>query len=190
MNGKIIVYTGPMFSSKSAMLLLFAYERSLIAGKKIVALKPKIDNRFGDTYITSRTFGKIAAKNISNISELKNYDADVYIIDEFQFLEGDIFIIQEMANCGKIFHISGLDMTAEGKPFGLMPELLAIADKVNKEIAICEDCKEDNAIYSFYLGEKDEDILVGNKEYIALCRNCWRKRMEAKKRGIIWVVLN
>ena len=70
MNGKIIVYTGPMFSSKSVMML-FAFERGTIAEKKVIALKPKIDDRFGEDFITSRSFGKIPAKNISNISECR-----------------------------------------------------------------------------------------------------------------------
>ena len=185
MNGKITVYTGPMFSSKSVMMF-FAYDRGVIAEKKVLAFKPKLDERFGANVIKSRSLEQtLEAINISDISELLNYDADVYIIDEFQFLEGNVLTIQEMANNGKIFHISGLDMTDDGKPFGHMPELLAIADQVNKGVAVCNDCKQENAIYSFFLGKKDKDIVVGNKEYISLCRSCWKKRMEMKKKGIV-----
>jgi len=185
MNGKITVYTGPMFSSKSVMMF-FAYDKSKIADKKVLAFKPKKDDRFGSGVIKSRSLEQtLEAINISDLSELQNYDADVYIIDEFQFLEGDIFIIQRMANEGKIFHISGLDMTAEGKPFGLMPELLAIADQVNKGVAICNDCKQENAIHSYFLGKKNEDVRIGDSEYIPLCRSCWLKRMKMKEKGII-----
>ena len=185
MSGKIVVYTGPMFSSKS-MMMFFAYDRAIISEKKILAFKPKIDGRFGEDVIKSRSLEQtIKAINISDISELLNYDADVYIIDEFQFLSGDVLILQDMANNGKVFHISGLDMTAEGKPFGQMPLLLAIADEVNKGVAVCNDCKKENAIYSFFLGKKDLDIVVGNKEYIPLCRSCWKNRMERKEKGII-----
>lgn len=185
MNGKIIVYTGPMFSSKSVMMF-FAYDKSIIAGKKVLAFKPANDDRFGSDVIKSRSLEQtLKAINISDISDLLNYDADVYIIDEFQFLKGDIFIIQNMANDGKVFHISGLDMTAEGKPFGLMPELLAIADQVNKGVAICNDCKQENANISFYLGKKEHDVQIGDSEYIPLCRSCWAKRMKLKEKGII-----
>lgn len=184
MNGRIIVYTGPMFSSKSVMMF-FAYDKSRIADKKVLAFKPGSDTRFGDDVIKSRSLEQtLKAINISDISELLKYEADVYIIDEFQFLKGNIFIIQQMANEGKVFHISGLDMTAEGKPFGLMPDLLAIADQVNKGVAICNDCKQENAIHSYYLGDKDKDVLLGDKEYIPLCRSCWAKRMNLKKRGL------
>lgn len=184
MSGKIMVYTGPMFSRKSFMLLL-AYDNASIAEKKVVALKPAIDDRFGGTVIKSRTYGEIPAINISNISDILNFEADVYIIDEFQFLNGDVFIIQQMANEGKIFHIAGLDMTAEGKPFGHMPEICAIADQVEKKVAFCNDCKNYNATHSFFLGNKTKDIVVGNKEYIPLCRTCWNKRMKMKEKGVI-----
>ena len=81
----------------------------------------------------------------------------------------------------KNFFVSGLDMTAEKKPFGLMPELLAIADKVEKCVAICNDCSEENAIYSYFLGKKDTDIVVGNHEYVPLCRKCYSKRLKLDK---------
>lgn len=173
---QINVYTGPMFSGKTNALLS-AYERATIANKKVKTFKPKLDTRFGQNVIKSRRFGEIEAISITSLEELKKYDADVYIIDEFQFLTGDIKVIQDLADeKGKIFYISGLDMTAEKKPFGLMPQLLAIADKIEKFVAICHDCKDENAIYSYYLGKKDTDIVVGNHEYIPLCRKCMQKR--------------
>jgi len=179
--GRITVYTGPMFSGKTN-LLLGAYERATIAHKKVKAFKPMIDDRFGKNVIKSRRFGEIDAISISDISELKKYDAEVYIIDEFQFLKGDIRVIIEMADeKNKIFFISGLDMTAEKKPFGSMPELLAIADHVEKCVAICNDCAEENAVYSYFLGRKDTDIVVGNTEYVPLCRKCMTKRLRQDK---------
>ena len=176
--GQINVYTGPMFSGKTNALLS-AYERATIAKKRVQAFKPKLDIRFGTNTIKSRRFGEIEAICINSIEDLKKYDTDVYIIDEFQFLEGDISVIQDLADQkGKIFHINGLDMTAEKKPFGNMPELLAIADHIEKFVAICQDCSEENAIYSYFLGKKDTEILLGNHEYIPLCRKCMQKRLK------------
>lgn len=175
---QINVYTGPMFSGKTNALLS-AYERAIIAKKNVKAFKPQIDTRFGNNVIKSRRFGEIEAINIRSLNELKKYETDIYIIDEFQFLEGNICIIQELADeKGKVFHISGLDLTAEKKPFGLMPQLLAIADNVQKFVSICHDCAEENAIYSYFLGKKDTDIVVGNHEYIPLCRKCMQKRLK------------
>ena len=125
---RIIVYTGPMFSSKTAFLLA-EYERSQIAERKTAAFKPAIDGRFGTDIIKSRNAVQIEAVCISNLSEIEAYDAQDYFIDEFQFLKGDIQIIQKMAGRGKNFYISGLDMTAEGKPFAIMQGFFALQMK-------------------------------------------------------------
>ncbi len=181
MQNRIVVYTGPMFSGKTAALL-GAYERATIAHKKVLAFKPKIDNRFGNNVIKSRKFGEVQAISISKIEDILKYDADIYFIDEFQFLEGDVNALLELVdNKGKTIYASGLDLTAERKPFGHMPELFSIADSVVKFTAVCHDCDEDKAIYSYYLGKKDTDIVVGNTEYIPLCRSCMRKRLMADK---------
>ncbi len=183
MKGKIVVYTGPMFSEKSAELIT-AYGRAQLAHRSVGAFKPKIDDRFGNDVIRSRKIGEIPAINIQDVHELLSYDVDVYIIDEFQFLTGDVTIIDDMANRGKKFFIAGLDKTAEGKPFGLMPDLLAIADEVKKLTAVCVDCSKDDddgAVNSFFLGKKDADIVIGNSEYVPLCRKHWLLRMEKKK---------
>ncbi len=179
--GKIIVYTGPMFSQKTAFLLA-EYDCSVVAQRTRIAFKPAIDGRFGKDVIKSRRGGTIDAICISDLSELLKYDVQDYFIDEFQFLTGDIQVLQKMAGSGKNFYISGLDMTAEGKPFAIMQELLCIADEVQKRKAVCNDCKARTATHSFFLGSKTSDVFVGDKEYIALCRVHWAQRMAEKEK--------
>ena len=42
--------------------------------------------------------------------------------------------------------------------------------------SICEECKSDNAIYTYYKGEnKTGDILVGEDCYIPVCRKCYER---------------
>ena len=53
--GQITVYTGPMFSGKTN-LLLGAYERATIAHKDVKAFKPKLDDRFGSNIIKKTTW--------------------------------------------------------------------------------------------------------------------------------------
>ena len=94
--GKIIVYTGPMFSQKTAFLLA-EYDCSVVAQRTRMAFKPAIDGRFGKDVIKSRRGGTIDAICISDLSELLEYDVQDYFIDEFQFLTGDIQVLQKMA---------------------------------------------------------------------------------------------
>ena len=87
--GDINVYTGPMKCGKTQKILDEA-KRQQIAGKNVKIFKPTIDDRFSEQSVISRNGYKQNAINISSIDEIKNYDADVYVIDEFQFLKGDL----------------------------------------------------------------------------------------------------
>lgn len=172
--GDINVFTGPMKSGKSQRMFNELH-RQEIAGKDILIFKPQLDDRVGKQYISTRAGEKIEAINIKNIEDIANYNSDVYFIDEFQFLQGDVSIIEKLAQKGKKFFISGLNLTSEKKPFGKMGELMCFADNVQLLTSVCEICKCDNAIFSYYTGEKDTDIVVGDKEYIPVCRTCYNK---------------
>ncbi|MBO5349803.1 MAG: hypothetical protein J6A89_08320 [Clostridia bacterium] len=173
--GDINVYTGPMKCGKSKKIIEEA-KRQMIAGKQIKIFKPKIDTRFAENYIMDRSGNKLESVNINCIEDIKKYDADVYIIDEFQFLEGDIKCIEEMAATGKKFFIAGLNLTSENKPFGKMGDLLCVSDNVQTMTSICEICKRDNAIFSYYKSnDKNGDIKIGDSQYIPVCRNCYNE---------------
>lgn len=174
--GDINVFTGPMKSGKSQKIINEAY-RQKIAGKKIQMFKPKIDTRDYQC-VADRNGNKLMAVNIQDVDEIENYDADVYIIDEFQFLKGNVNVIQNMASKGKKFFIAGLNLTAEKKPFGKMGDLMCVSDNVQMLTSICEICKNDNAIYTYCKEEKTGDILVGDSQYIPVCRNCYQKLIE------------
>jgi len=172
--GDINVYSGPMKCGKSQRILEEA-RRQIIAGKKIQFFKPELDKRAGNNVIMDRNGNEAYATNIVKIDEIEHYDADIYFIDEFQFLDGNVECIKEMAAKGKKFYISGLSLTSELKPFGKMGELMCIADNVNMLTAICEVCKNDNAVYNYYKGKKNTDIVIGDSEYMSVCRNCYNK---------------
>lgn len=179
--GEINVFTGPMKCGKTQKILEEA-NRQRIAGKNVKVFKPKIDDRFEDSAVVSRDGRQINAININDINDVKNYEADVYVIDEFQFLKGDLKELYDLAQKGKKFYIAGLNLTSERKPFGKMGELLCMADNVNSLTAICENCKSENAIYTYYTGEaKTGDVLVGEDCYIPVCRKCYEKLMKGKE---------
>ena len=172
--GDINVFTGPMKCGKTQKILN-ELDRQLIAGKDIKVFKPSIDNRFGNNIVKTRSGNKVEAININSIDELQNYNADIYFIDEFQFLNGEVDKIEKMATNGKKFFISGLNLTAEKKPFGKMGELMCMADNVQMMTSICEICKNENAIFSYFKGQKTGDVYIGDSEYIPVCRNCYNK---------------
>ena len=173
--GDINVFSGPMKCGKS-MHILNEFNRQLIAGKNAMIFNPQIDS-----YVATRDGKKLVAQNIKDISELENYNADVFFIDEFQFLEGNVKTIEKLADSGKKFYIAGLNLTSDKKPFGKMGDLMCIADNIKMMTSICEICKNDNAVFSYFKGKKDQDIVIGDGEYIPVCRKCYEKMKKEER---------
>lgn len=183
-KGRIEVITGPMYSGKSEELIkrikIYGY-----AGLRILIIKPTVDTRWDEKEIISRAGSKIETKTAKNAydlykllieSERKNGKLfDVVAIDEAQFFDdGIIDVAGILANKGKIVIISALDTDFRMKPFGPVPQLLAIAEKVDKLVAVCMQCGE-FATTTFRVSGGDEVVQVGNHEYEARCRECHLK---------------
>lgn len=66
-------------------------------------------------------------------------------------------------------------MTSEQKPFGIMPNILAVSDEIEICKGYCTICNR-LASYTYFEGNKDNDIVVGDSLYINLCEDCLRKR--------------
>ena len=140
--GDINVYTGPMKCGKTQKILDEA-KRQQIAGKNVKIFKPTIDDRFSEQSVISRNGYKQNAININSIDDIKNYDADVYVIDEFQFLKGDLDELYKLTKKGKKFFIAGLNLTSERKTFGPMGDLLCMSDNVQMLTSVCENCRSE-----------------------------------------------
>lgn len=140
--GLINVFTGPMKSGKTSKLISIYEDLNETTKYKCMMFKPLIDNRFSNTEVVSRDRERIICVNIDNIYDLLPYRdlVDIFFIDEFQFIKGqDLHIIlNSFIDEGKKFYIAGLNLTAERKPFGNMPQLLALADEVEYLEARCD----------------------------------------------------
>lgn len=191
----IEVITGPMFSGKSEELIR-QLKRATYAKQKILAIKPGIDTRNETPDIVTRVMkaaenlfepsDKFPASPIHAQEELKNLmsdeQPDILAADEAQFFEEWFYEFIENLKlnrkdlCLKIV-IAGLDMDAWGEPFGPMPKLLAIADIVRKETAVCFKCKNPNATATMtqkLSHSNGSHIEIGDAElYEARCLNCW-----------------
>ena len=169
------VICGGMFAGKSE-LLIHRLKRASYAKKNIIAFKPAIDNRYSVTEIASHSgqiYKSIAVKSATDITDYITNDIDVIGIDEAQFFDDYIVELVEILSSKVDIYVAGLDLDSAGKPFGSMPHLLAIADKVTKVSAVCMKCGAD-ATRSQRLVENKEQVMVGaNGTYEARCRKCW-----------------
>ena len=183
-SGWIEVISGCMFSGKTEELIR-RLNRALIAKQKVEIFKPRIDTRYHDEKIVSHNEREIRSTpvNFANDILLLAGDCDVVGIDEAQFFdEAIIDVCNTLANNGKRVIVAGLDMDYEGKPFGPMPFLLAIAEFVTKVHAICAETGELGS-FSFRLNENSAQVMLGEKDmYEARSRQSFFKGMKNRKK--------
>jgi thymidine kinase len=176
-QGWIEVITGGMFSGKTEELIR-RIKRAQLANQKIEVFKPKIDTRYSGIEVISHDANSIISIPVDttvNIIVLSE-NAEVVGIDEAQFFDlALVDVCNELANKGKRVILAGLDMDYQGKPFGPMPDLLAIADYITKFHAICPRCGS-LAQYTFRKTAEKKRLVLGEKDiYEPLCRRCFLK---------------
>ncbi|MBN9297870.1 MAG: thymidine kinase [Filimonas sp.] len=176
-RGSIEVVCGSMFSGKTEELIR-RLKRARIANMKVEIFKPAIDVRYHDTEVVSHDSNSIQSTPIDNSQTilLLAQDVDVVGIDEAQFFDNEIIhVCETLAVKGVRVIVAGLDMDYLGKPFGPMPQLLAIADFITKLHAICMKCGSLAAI-SYRKTTQDGQVLLGEKEtYEPRCRHCYNE---------------
>lgn len=182
---------GPMYAEKSSNLLRH-YRRFKILKKRCLLVKYAEDNRYTDeNYIAThdRVMSTEKAVSVYYLADTENAilnksdkplnleDFDVICIDEIQFYPDKLAYCQKWWRQGKIVIACGLYADFKRDPFPQMPEMIAIADKVEFLNAICLDCEHDSAMTSYRIASDKQQVLIGGKdEYIPLCQKCYEKR--------------
>jgi thymidine kinase len=181
-GGWIHLITGCMFSGKTDEMLRLI-RRAEIAGRRVLLIRPAIDDRTADGSIESRSGVAYQARTVRDSSEIPPMvtamRASVIAIDEAQFFDDGLPETAELlAAEGRSVLISGLDQDFLGRPFNSMPTLLAMADQVTKLSAICTVCGAEATRTQRMVGGRpaasdDPLIVVGgmnDDRYEARCR--------------------
>ena len=174
-RGWIEVISGSMFSGKTEELIR-RLKRAKIANLKVEIFKPSIDFRFDKTAVVSHDSNFIPSTPVDNsqiILHLAN-NVDIVGIDEAQFFDNKITdVCETLALRGIRVIVAGLDMDYKGRPFGPMPQLLAVADFITKLHAICVRCGS-LASMSYRKCAREEQVLLGEQDvYEPRCRKCY-----------------
>jgi len=182
-SGWIEVICGCMFSGKTEELIR-RLNRAIIAKQKVEIFKPVLDKRYHHEHIVSHNENAIRSTPVNFASDILLLAGDCAVvgIDEAQFFdEAIVDICNTLANSGKRVIVAGLDMDYEGKPFGPMPQLLAVAEFVTKVHAICAQTGK-LASYSFRLSENNRQVMLGEKgQYEARSRAAFLEGMKSRK---------
>lgn len=188
-GGWIEVISGVMFSGKSEELMR-RVRRATLARKRVQVFKSSLDGRYGIDAVASHDGGRVQAEPVQSALELMEKvrpDTEVVAVDEVQFLDDDIIrAANALADRGVRVILAGTDMDFRGQPFGPIPALLAIAEKVDKLHAICVRCGElatrnQRLIDGKPAPAEGPTIQVGGLEsYEARCRRCHEVPSEAR----------
>src|SRR6185312_2343210 len=143
-SGWIEVIAGVMFSGKSEELIR-RVRRAIIARKKVQVFKSHLDDRYnGALTVVSHDGRSVDAEPVDaslQIAQRISPLVDVVAIDEAQFLDaGIVELATVLAARGIRVIVAGTDTDFRGEPFGAMPQLMAVAEVVDKLHAICVIC--------------------------------------------------
>jgi thymidine kinase len=178
-HGSIEVVCGSMFSGKTDELIR-RLVRATIARQKVQVFKPAIDVRYAAEKVTSHTGSNFDATPVEKSTAiLQRIEADTTVIgiDEAQFFDEQIVeVAEQLAARGIRVLVAGLDTDFRGEPFGPMPTLMSIAERVDKLHAICMVCGDEASRTQRLVNGKparyDERVVVvgASEMYEARCR--------------------
>ena len=147
MRGSLETIVGAMFAGKTSELL----KRILWAehqGKKILVIKPIIDNRYSKGLISTHNNLSHECYAMNNWDDVKNRfnltkkNYDTLFVDEIQFMNSadTIQSIEQSLQNGVDVICAGLDQDSRGKPWETSSLLLGLADKITKIYGFCNVC--------------------------------------------------
>ena len=100
LDPEFIIFTGPMFGSKTTRLLA-AVDRYRYQNKKIIAFKPIMDDRYSDVEIATHSGGRLPGIGVNSGEDMLEYiyesgeTFNVVAVDEafmIDFLRREIFL--------------------------------------------------------------------------------------------------
>jgi thymidine kinase len=147
MRGSLETIVGAMFAGKTSELLkriLWAKHQN----KKIVVIKPSLDNRYSESKIITHnelSHECFAMKNWSDVNTEYNFkkkNIDMVFLDEIQFLDTSETLnnIELILNSGIDVVCAGLDQDSRGKPWETSSMILGLSDKILKIYGFCNVC--------------------------------------------------
>ena len=147
MRGNLETIVGAMFAGKTSELLkriLWAKHQD----KKIIVIKPSIDNRYSNEKIITHNDLSHDCYAMNNwATTLKKFifeksEVDMVFLDEIQFMDtkDTLSNVEIILNKGIDVVCAGLDQDSRGKPWETSSMLLGLSDKIVKIYGFCNVC--------------------------------------------------
>ena len=179
LKGKLVLIVGPMFAGKTTYLIEKANQ---LKNKKILIVKPKLDNRYNKQAIVTHNHKKFPAQIIDendprSLINLYQKNYSYLFIDELNFFSFNTIWPQFelLLKQGVIIYAAGLEYDYQQKIFGPIHRLRKYATKVIQLYAVCDGCGG-KATLSYRKKVRHGQIVVGGAElYGACCAKCYPK---------------
>ena len=192
---KLYFYYSTMNAGKSTMMLQASYNYQE-RGMQTLLLAPDIDNRDGESIVSSRiglTAPATSFHTADNLYSLiqsigSTQTIDCIFIDEAQFLEKQQ--VKQLSDVTDELDIPvlcyGLRTDFQGNLFTGSEQLLAWADELTEIKTICHCGRKANMVLRI---DADGNVIKqgaqikigGNDHYISVCRKCFKNGMVSRR---------
>ena len=175
---KLYFRYGAMGSSKTANAIMVRHNY-LERGQRVLMLKPRLDNRDGETMIASRSGLRCECHFIEDLDRFNVRDYDCLIVDEAQFLtRAQVERLVRVVDIDNVPVIAyGLRCDFRNELFEGSQWLLAWADTIEEVKTICWCGKKavcNARVVDGRMVREGEQIVLGGSEcYVSLCRRHW-----------------
>ena len=178
-NPELVIFTGPMFGSKTTKLL-DVLDRAVYQKRNVALFKASMDNRYSKSLVCTHSGAKMEGITIDSGSSLLEYLSksdeiyDTIAVDEAFMIEGVADVLVWLFKKGINVYVSSLALSYNTTVFNEMRTLLPWATKVEVCTAVCTVCGRD----AFYTHKKNDDgkvIAVGGDDMYE--PRCWKHHM-------------
>jgi thymidine kinase len=164
---ELILYTGPMFSSKTTKLLMQADKRHY-QKQNIIAFKSRMDDRYTDAgEIVTHNFNKIPAHLVNTGDEIRykiaqqDNEIDCVLIDELFLIEDGATTCLALYKLGYDVIVASIDLSFTGEPFPEVEKLMPYCTRIVKCKSVCSICQKD----ARYTARKIQNSLSNTKDH-------------------------
>tara|TARA_R110001599_G_scaffold96700_1_gene249876 strand:+ start:1132 stop:1725 length:594 start_codon:yes stop_codon:yes gene_type:complete len=148
-----VLYTGPMFSSKTTKLLA-RIDRSKYQKKRTISFKPKLDDRYSiENQIITHNDLHTVCINVATGEQIletisKIEDVDLVAVDEIFMIPGAADACIKLFKKGYDVYVSSIELSFSGTPFEEVKKIMPFCTQIVKCTAVCSICQSD-ARYTF-----------------------------------------
>ena len=186
-TGFLEIIQGPMKSGKTSRLITL-YKQFTFCEVPVIVINNKRDDRYSTTHLSTHDLVTVPCLNAMRLSELVDLsytdpsgpnsqefmNAKIILINEAQFFDDIVeWVTLAVETYNKCVYVCGLNSDFRRLPFGNWLDLERICDKITHLTALCGNCKERVALFSYRKSEDTEVIVIGSETYIPVCRSCW-----------------